>query len=219
MAQPGNSPRADQRGMVLISSLLLLLVVTIMALSMFRSFSVQEKIAGNVREKQRAVQAAVSTEQYAEWWLGSQSNAPVAVSNNAASSVDVACLGLAVANAAAGANPIGGQICNNTLASNGIISAGNVPWTTSGTAGTPIGVAYLPTGMGAKGAPCTGANCLSADVYYDVPRFYIADMGSYGRSGELYQVDAYSYGLSADTIAVVESTVAVSCLVCNPGAL
>ena len=36
---------------------------------MFRSFGMQEKIAGNMREKQRALQAAVSAEQYAEWWL------------------------------------------------------------------------------------------------------------------------------------------------------
>jgi len=211
MAQPHN-PRSNQLGVVLITSLLLLLVVTIMAVSMFRSFGIQEKIAGNVREKQRAMQAAASTLQYAEWWLGSQSNAPVAVSAYAAASADVACVALVSANAGQG------QICNNTLASNGI-SAASVPWTIPGAGAVPIGVSYLPTGMGANGALCTGNNCLSADVYYDVPRFYIADMGSYGRSGELYQVDAYSYGLSADTIAVVESTVAVSCLVCNPGAL
>jgi len=211
MAQPHN-PRSKQLGVVLITSLLLLLVVTIMAVSMFRSFGIQEKIAGNVREKQRAIQAAASTLQYAEWWLGSQSNAPVAVSAYAAASADVACVALVSANAGQG------QICNNTLASNGI-SAASVPWTIPGAGAVPIGVSYLPTGMGANGALCTGNNCLSADVYYDVPRFYIADMGSYGRSGELYQVDAYSYGLSADTIAVVESTVAVSCLVCNPGAL
>jgi type IV pilus assembly protein PilX len=211
MAQP-HSLRSNQRGVVLITSLLLLLVVTIMALSMFRSFGIQEKIAGNVREKQRAMQAAASTLQYAEWWLGSQSNAPVAVSAYAAASADVACVGLVSANAGQG------QICNNTLASNGI-SAGSVPWTIAGAGGAPIGVSYAPPCMSVTGTLATGASCISADVYYALPRFYIADMGSYGRSGELYQVDAYSYGLSADTIAVVESTVAVSCLVCNPGAL
>jgi len=36
--------------MVLVSSLLLLIIITILALSMFRSLSIQEKIAGNVRE-------------------------------------------------------------------------------------------------------------------------------------------------------------------------
>ena len=61
--------RVAQRGMVLISSLLLLIIITILALSMFRSLSTQEKIAGNVREKERALHAAVSAQQYAEWWL------------------------------------------------------------------------------------------------------------------------------------------------------
>ena len=61
--------RNAQCGMVLISSLLLLIVVTIIALSMFRSFGIQEKIAGNMREKQRALSAAVSAQQFAERWL------------------------------------------------------------------------------------------------------------------------------------------------------
>ena len=61
--------RIAQRGVVLVSSLLLLIVVTIIALSMFRSFGIQEKIAGNVREKQRALQAAESAQVYAEVWL------------------------------------------------------------------------------------------------------------------------------------------------------
>lgn len=203
--QPGI---ASQSGVVLISSLLLLLVVTIMALSMFRSFGIQEKIGGNVREKQRAVQAAVSAEQYAEWWLGAKSNAPVAVSVYAAASADASCIALVDANQGQG------QICNNTLASLGI-SPTSVPWTA---AGVPVGVSYVPPGMSVPGVPCAlPANCTATDTYYDKPRFYIADLGSYGRSGELYQVDAYSYGLGANAVSVVEGTVAVSCLVCNPG--
>jgi len=61
--------RTRQRGLVLVSSLLLLLVVTMLALAMFRSMGLAEKISGNVREKQRALHAAVVAEQYAEWWL------------------------------------------------------------------------------------------------------------------------------------------------------
>jgi type IV pilus assembly protein PilX len=55
--------------MALISAMLLLIVVTILALGMFRSYGMQEKIAGNVREKQRALNAAISAQQYAEWYL------------------------------------------------------------------------------------------------------------------------------------------------------
>ena len=55
--------------MVLISSLLLLMIVTIFAISMFRSFGIQENIAGNTRDKERARAAAMTALQYAEWWI------------------------------------------------------------------------------------------------------------------------------------------------------
>ncbi len=58
-----------QRGVALVTSLLLLLIITIVALSMFRGLGTQERIAGNVREKERALHAAVTAQQYAEWWL------------------------------------------------------------------------------------------------------------------------------------------------------
>ena len=61
--------RSVQQGMALLSGLLLLVVVTILALSMFRSYGTQQTIAGNVREKQRAFSAAVSAQQQAEFWL------------------------------------------------------------------------------------------------------------------------------------------------------
>src|ERR1700678_3801318 len=94
-------PSAAARGVLLISSLLLLLVVTIIALSMFRSFGIQEKIAGNMREKQRALQAAESAEVYAEVWLQNNGGSGLTPSVN--------CSALLNAN-------IGeGQICANVL--------------------------------------------------------------------------------------------------------
>jgi len=41
-----NHPR-HQRGVVLVTAMLLLIVVTIMALSMFRGYGAQERLAGN----------------------------------------------------------------------------------------------------------------------------------------------------------------------------
>lgn len=70
--------RSAQRGMALVTGMLLLIVVTILAMSMFRGYGTQQKIAGNVREKNRAVSAAVSAQQYAEYWLSS-ATPPVAV--------------------------------------------------------------------------------------------------------------------------------------------
>jgi type IV pilus assembly protein PilX len=197
-----------ERGVVLVSSLLLLLVVTLMALSIFRSIGMQEKISGNMREKTRALQAAVSTQQYAEWWLGNASNAPRAVAAGIASAADVSC-GTTLLDANAGA----GQICLNSL----ITAAGLTNVASWPTSGSTVGVSYTPPGLNFTG---TTNNAAIADIYYVRPRFYIMDIGTLATGrGEAYQVDAYSYGLSANTIAVVESTVAITCQVCNVGAL
>ena len=197
-----NSMASRQRGIVLITSLLLLIVVTLIALSSFRSMGVQERIAGNTREKQRALQAAVSTQQYAEWWLANKSNAPIAVSATQAASIDITCNSVRVANTTASATAP--QICLNSLAQAGQ-TVSTLPWT--------VGVSYAPSGMTVKSGTCT------SECYWNTPMFYIADAGPYGRMGELYQVDAYSFGTTPSTVAVVESTVAVTCIVCNPGTI
>jgi type IV pilus assembly protein PilX len=210
MKQPRQSTRSNQLGMVLVSGLLLLVVVTIMALSIFRSFGVQERIAGNMREKQRALAAANSTQQYAEWWLATQSFAPRAISEGVAADAAVVC-----PNTLLDANQFQGQICLNSLISLSGLSSLAL-WPTN--ASTVLaGEAYTPPGFNFTGAVI---NTGVLDVYFARPRFYIADVGSLptGR-GEVYQVDAYSFGESASTVAVVESTVAITCLVCNVGGL
>lgn len=185
-------PHVSQRGIVLVSSLLLLLVMTIMALSMFRSFGLQQKIAGNVREKQRALQAAESAQAYAEWWL---------TQGNAVDGAAQVCTDLLNAN-------IGqGQICSNplpTIVGNNAIP--DVPWIYNG---VNVGVSYIPPTMPASLITQTSGQ----GTYYGNPTFYISDLGASADAanypGEIYQVDAYGYGASADTAAVVESTYAV----------
>jgi type IV pilus assembly protein PilX len=173
-----------QRGVILMSSLLLLVVVTILALAMFRSFGLQEKIAGNTRERQRALHAAQGAQTYAEWWLSTNSSTPA-----------IAC------NSLLSANLSQGQICSNKL-SDTVASVVNVPWTSGGSA---VGVTYNP------GNAMNVTTTAAKDTYYDVPRFYIADMGaSADGRGEIYQVDAAGYGATANTVAVVESTVVVT---------
>jgi type IV pilus assembly protein PilX len=89
--------RSRQRGMVLITSLLLLLVATILALSMFRSFGTQERIAGNLREKERALHAAESAQQFAEYWLvGPNATSPVVCNSAVPASVGQVCVGPAL---------------------------------------------------------------------------------------------------------------------------
>jgi type IV pilus assembly protein PilX len=190
MNHPARGARSAQRGMVLISSLLLLIVVTIIALSMFRSFGIQEKIAGNTRERQRALQAAVSAEGYAENWLSGN-----------ATQASVACNNLLNAN-------IGeGQICSNKLPTV-VTDVTSVPWQISG---APVGVTYLPPGMSIS--TTTSVANLANPTYYATPTFYISDMGASADQanypGEIYQIDAVGYGGAGTTAAVVESTYVV----------
>jgi type IV pilus assembly protein PilX len=185
-------PLRGQRGIALISSLLLLLVITIIGLSMFRSFPTQEKIAGNVREKERALHAATSAQQFAEWWL----------INNVATGDTVCAPQTAPPNANLNAGAI--PICSNQLyqllglANPGLVGTA-VPW-----GGGQIGVQYVPIGMTVG----TGSAVLTAgdSTYAQSPMFYIADLGAAGDAqGEAYQIDAYAYGGSTNTVAVVES--------------
>jgi type IV pilus assembly protein PilX len=119
---------AGQRGLVLVTSLLLLVVVTILAIGMFRSFGLDEKIAGNVREKQRALNAAETAEQYAEQWLSS---------GNATSAI------------ACGATPVNvGQVCTSTMQALGADPA-VLPWSNGAVNYSPSTMALPTSGPGA----------------------------------------------------------------------
>ncbi len=193
MIQRAHSAGFRQRGIVLVTSLLLLIVVTIMALSMFRSFGIQEKIAGNMREKQRALTAAVSAQVYAENWL---------INNSTAASAPCT----TVLNANIGQ----GQICSNQLPlviPNGDVT--QVPWQISG---APVGVTYLPPGMSVSATTSFSAANVANPTYFATPTFYISDMGASldpTYPGEVYQVDAAGYGGNSITVAVTESTFVV----------
>jgi type IV pilus assembly protein PilX len=203
MITPAYRTGQSQRGVVLITSMLLLLVVTIMALAMFRSFGIQERIAGNMREKQRALQAAVSAQTYAEQWLIS----------NAGTSPPVVC------NSLLNANLFEGQICSNQLPSS-LLPVGTtvttVPWAVTGTANA--GVTYTPLNMVVGAASVTNASA----TYVTAPTFYISDLGLSADPnvpGEVYLVDAAGYGGNSSTVAVVESTYAVYSSSNNRGGL
>lgn len=185
-----------QNGLVLISSLLLLLIITILAMSMFRSFGIQEKIAGNVREKQRATHAAESAQQYAEWWLASGSNS---------ATTPVACVSPLL-----NANLNQMQVCSNKFPA--ALDSGSVttlPWQIDSKA---VGTTYTPPGMNV-------GDTTKPDEYAQAPSFYISDLGpSADGLGELFQIDAVGYGGGAGTaVSVIESTYEVSSGVVNRG--
>jgi type IV pilus assembly protein PilX len=186
---------AKQRGMVLVTSLLLLVVVTILAVGMFRSFGLDEKIAGNVREKHRALNAAETAEQFAESWLSSGNGTN-----------GIVCTGIVDSTSAVG------QVCTNTFASANV-SPTTLPWVINGNA---VGVTYIPQ----TPAPMNTTSSSTQDFYYKTPSYYIAYLGaSPGGQGSIYQIDAVGYGAGANTVAVVESTYLVQSSVKDLGGL
>jgi type IV pilus assembly protein PilX len=195
---------ARQSGMVLVTALLMLVVVTIIALAMFRSFGVDQKIAGNLREKQRALNAAETAEQYAEYWLANGGTANTAPATCSTPSTAVS-------------PTTPGQICLN-----GLDASATLPWTATG---NNVGVTYTPNAPTYLSPTASllmpiGVPAAATGNYYAAPQFYITYVGVTTTQGTIYQIDAVGYGGSPDTAAVVESTykvqTSVQCLSCNP---
>ena len=186
--------RYQQRGLVLITAMLLLIVVTIMALSMFRSYGIEERIAGNTRDKQRALNAAISAQQYAEFQLAS-GGAPL----------PAAC--------PAGILPSGIQVCTPLVP---MPNFSALPWTTGVTysifTSSPInGISNTVSATGTKDSTTQSAS------YVQAPIFNITDLGPNAGTpaGEVYQVDALGFGGTANTVAVVESTFVIGTSTAN----
>ncbi len=194
--------------MVLVSALLLLVVVTIMAIAMFRSYGIQERISGNVREKQKALHAAETAEAYAEYWLSTNGNA---------TQTPVVCNELVDATLGFG------QICSNppAVAPN---SPTNVPWMSGDATPAPMGVSYLPHNgslqMVVNNSP-SYLTTTAVGTYFREPRFYITYLGPYAGvgGGDVFLIDAAGYGTTANSVAVVESTYLVGPEVKNLGGL
>jgi type IV pilus assembly protein PilX len=189
-AKPRATPPVTrpQRGMALISGLLLLVVVTILAVSMFRSFGMQARIAGNTREKQRALHSAEGAQAYAEWYvsLPGGGNATQGTTCNAVVQITTS------------ANV---QVCSTMLDAT-TVTAG--PWTSQG---NKVGFVYQPPGMSTTGS----------DAYAQLPMFYIGFLsyipplpGSSMPAYYNYVIDATGTGGTSNTMAVVESTYQVA---------
>jgi type IV pilus assembly protein PilX len=193
-------PRAE-RGMALLSSLLLLMVITLMALAMFKGTGTQEKIAGNLREKDRALHSAESAQQYGEWWLLQGSNAAVGPVSCNPGDVEVA----------VNSNATIGQICTSAQTVQLMFGATNYLDPNNWTAR----IEYQPQGMVFSGH---GTN--NDIAYARTPAFFISDLGlAADGAGEAYQIDAYGYGGSLSSVAIVESVYEVQQGVVNRGGL
>lgn len=172
----------------MIAAMIMLLVMSVMAISLYRNFTTQERLAGNTREKGRAFQMAQSALQYAEYQLSS-----VGPGNMAQSS---ACTTTAP--------PPGNAL---TICS-GNIDANVVNPTTSNGAMTMVnGWTYTPPSTGTVPVAISGAP--SNNSYYAAPQLFIRYLGNTGNQ-QNYLITALGYGATARAVAVVQSTYIVT---------
>ena len=173
-----------------------MLIVSLLAVSMYRSFGLQEKIAGNTLEKQRSLQAAESALQYGEWWIGKGSGGGGGACSGVFSANDLTAM----------------KICNVPMS---ITTASTLPWTVRGDY-TPPSMTVLSGGGLNTGTGSTGIN---NDINYATqPSVYVSYLGL-APDGKtmLYQVTGAGYGGSIATASVVQSTYAMKFTVTDVG--
>ncbi|QNP50517.1 pilus assembly protein PilX [Diaphorobacter aerolatus] len=174
--------RTRHEGAVLVTTLMMLLVIGVLAITMFRGFGQQEMAAGNTLDKQRADEAAQSALQYGEWWL-----------REGHASVPQNCAGVVTIVDASSL-----KVCNAALA-----SATSVPWDTR--------FDYQPGTSFVVDAD-RGLSSSGDINYAALPSLHIAYLGVGGASGgsPIYQVTASAKGGREDTVSVVQSTFALT---------
>jgi type IV pilus assembly protein PilX len=187
-----NAPRRE-RGVALIAALLILIVITILGMAMFRSYGLQQRIGGNTREKSRAFNAALASQDFAEWYLTSN--------NGANSTANTTCSGT---NAASVTTVM---VCSN-------------PIPTTVAQPDTWGAAFTYTPTPPTGSPQFSTTAGAQGAYAQLPQFYISYLGaagtgtSYvaplGQNRTLFQVDAAGWAGTTQTVAVVESAYTVS---------
>lgn len=181
------STQGQERGMALVASLIILLLMTILGLSIMKSNNSYEKNSGNTRDKQRALQAAQDALLYGEWWLNNNS-----VNNTTCSKTAV---------------PTKLQICNyDPLQSTANIAA-NVQWFSY----TPTGIKPQSSGNTTNGGLVTPGSSTSDILYAKSPGLYInciSPCTSLPTGQLLYRVTAIGYGGvggANGTVAIVQS--------------
>lgn len=187
--------RRSERGFVLVTGLLFLVIVTLLGLALFRSSGLMERVAANSRDKQRAFETAQAALQYGEWWLTQSST----LTKNACST-------------STGKTVTSLYICTEALSASRDTIAGLAWKSNAFTYNQPNLTASAGGGLTSSGG----------DINYQaLPGVYVEDLGLMpDGKAELYQVTAYGYGGNIDTSSIVRSTFKVQsqlpCLSCTP---
>lgn len=179
-----------QGGYIMIAALVMLVVLTLLGISMYHSFTSQESMAANSKEKARSFQVAQSTLQYGEYLLATTQSS------------------LVQGGACASTTPLTvATICTTTV--NIVAATSSAPMLLGN------GLTYSTMNQ-----PLTLSTTGGQGTYYKNPQLYIQYLGiSPDGAGQLYKVTALAYGGNANAVSVVQSTYETSSGIKNLGGL
>ena len=182
-----------QKGFILIVALVFLVIMTLLALTMFSGFTTDETISGNQREKSRATDAAQTALNNTESWLYSASSVAAILTANTS--------GVPCSGTYASLNAM--QVCNSPMsAASAILPA---TWTTFASASAvPAGLVNPNGGLG---------------TYAAQPQVYVAYLQNNNTNppSALIQVTAAAQGGNSTAISVVQAVYQVTAASRNIG--
>lgn len=183
----------NQGGFTLFASLIFLVLLTILGISMLSGFTQDQQMAGNVREKARALDSAQALLSSAQSWMAVPGNTYL---GGWVTGVD--CTNLSAINVS---NALGNQI----VCSNAISNPTSLPW-----AGFKMNA--TPTAMQVSG---TGG----VNTYADNPSYHMQYIGTATTTlpTAIYTVTATGTGGNADAVAVVQAVYQVQAKSINTG--
>jgi type IV pilus assembly protein PilX len=172
-----------ERGFILVTGLLFLVVMTLLGLALFRSSGLLDRLTANTRDKQRSFEAAQSSIEYTWWWLqtpGGGGTGTTCNGNTAATTVSTL------------------HVCSEAL-STSLTTIASLGWADKAFRYPQQGMTVLAGG---------GMNAAGTDVNYSQPPgVYLENLGL-DTSGKntYYQSTAYGYGGDGNAVSVVRAT-------------
>lgn len=172
----------DQAGFTLFATLIFLVLLTILGVSMLSGFTQDQQMAGNVREKARALDSAQALLSNAQSWMAVPGNTYAAsgwITGQDCTSLSA----ITVSNA----------LNNQVVCSTAISNPTTLPWAGFRMNSTPTGMTISTTG---------GVN-----TYAGNPSYHMQYIGTSSTNPPkaIYKVTATGVGGNSDAVAVVEA--------------
>lgn len=189
--------KRNEKGFVLVVCLIFLAIMTLIAVFMFDRFTQDERISGNNREKNRAVDAAQTALDYSKNWMSQAGNVYATGNFN----TGVACT-------TAGSLSAAPVICSDALQASIKLAPPN--WSTS----SVTYAEYAPTPSNSASTLMTVASS-GKNTYTGKTKFYIQYLGSSSptpSTSAWYKVTASATGGNTDAVTVVEAVYNVQTL-------